>query len=69
MVTYTWVDPVLFVGAAILTLVKQFVPLDGRHLRMANFILIFLGIVFAPLSVLVLYWPLLELIWRLQSAK
>jgi hypothetical protein len=69
MATYRWVYPVLFVGAAALTIVKQFVPLEKPRLRITNLFLIFAGIVFPPLVVLAWYWPLFDLIWKLKAAR
>jgi hypothetical protein len=67
--SYRWVYSITFVGAVILTIVKQFVVLRGASLRVANLLIIFVGIVFAPLATLLLYWPLLELTWKLKSMR
>jgi type II secretory pathway component PulF len=64
--TYRWLLPLFFVGATALTIVKQCVPLEGLRLRVSNLILIFVGAIFAPLVVLAMYLPLIELIWKLK---
>ncbi len=69
MAGYSWLFPLCFGGAVILTIFKQFVPLEKPHLRVANLIRIFVGVVFPPLAILVFYLPLCELIWKLQSAR
>jgi hypothetical protein len=69
IVTYGWLFPAFFVGAAALTIVKQFVLLDGRRLLITNLILIFVGAVFVPLIGVALYFPLFDLIWKLHLAK
>ncbi len=69
MASYSWLFPVLFVGAAILTIAKQFMQLSKLRLRVANLFLIVVGVAFAPLVVLVLYLPLFILIHRLHAAK
>jgi hypothetical protein len=69
MASYSWLFPVFFVGAVILTIAKQFVPLEKRPLRLANLFLIVVGVAFAPLVVFTLYLPLLDLIWKLHFAK
>lgn len=69
MASYWWLFPVFFIGAVILTIAKQFVPLEKRFLRLANLFLIVVGVAFAPLVVLTLYLPLLDLTWKLHFAK
>ena len=69
MATYSWLFPLFFVGAVILTIAKQFVSLDKVRLRIANLILIFVGVVFAPLVIFVLYLPLLDLVHKLHSTR
>ena len=66
MATYWWLFPVFFLGAAVLTIVKQFVRLDELLLRFTNLILIFVGAVLVPLIVIAVYLPLFELTWKLQ---
>ena len=69
MASYWWLYPVVFLGAVILTIVKQFVSLCGARLRVANLSLIFVGVVFIPLAALSYYLPLFVLIHKLQSVK
>lgn len=64
--TYWWLFPVFFLGAAALTLVKQFVQLEATRLRITNLFLIFAGAGLVPLTLLAIYLPLLELIWKLH---
>jgi hypothetical protein len=69
MASYSWLLPVWSVSALILTIAKQLVALDKVRLRAANVSLVVLAGAFVPLVVLVLYLPLLELIWKLFSRK
>jgi len=69
MAGYSWLLPLCFGGAVILTIFKQFVPLEKPHLRAVNLILIFLGVVLPSLVIFVFYLPLFDLIWKLQSAR
>ena len=69
MATYRWAYPVLFLGAVVLTIVKQFVPLEKLRLRVTNLTLIFVGIVFPPLVIVTFYLPLWILIWKLKAAR
>lgn len=64
--TYQWLYPVFFLAAAALTIVKQFVQLDATRLRVTNLFLIFVGAGLVPLTILAMYLPLLELIWKLH---
>jgi type II secretory pathway component PulF len=67
MATYGWLLPLFFLGAVVLTIVKQFVRLDELHLHFTNLVLIFVAVVFVPLIVFAVYLPLFELIWKLLS--
>ncbi|HEX8836483.1 MAG TPA: hypothetical protein VF748_06085 [Candidatus Acidoferrum sp.] len=67
--TYWWVYPLIFLGAVILTIFKQFVSLGELRLRIANLFLIFAGVVFPVLVVLIVYLPLFVLIWKLKHAS
>jgi hypothetical protein len=69
MATYSWLFPVLFLGAVILTIAKQIVILETIRLRIANLFLILVGVVFVPLVLLVMYSPLFVLMWKLHSIK
>ena len=69
MKSYSWLFPVFFVGAVILTIAKQIVPLDKSRLRIANLILIFVGVVFLPLVILDFYLPWLVLVYKLHSMR
>lgn len=66
MTTFRWIYPLIFLGAVNLTIIKQFVLLEKLCLRIANLFLIFAGVVFPILAVLVFYLPLFVLIWRLK---
>ena len=66
---YSWLFPLCFGGAVILTIFKQFVPLNKPRLRVVNLILIFVGVAFPLLVLLAFYLPLFELTWKLQSAR
>jgi hypothetical protein len=67
MASYSWLFPVWFVGAVILTISKQFVPLD--KLRVTTLFLIVVGVGFPPLAVLTLYLPWLDLTRKVFFAK
>ena len=67
MATYRWLLPLFFVGATVLTILKQFVPLEGLPRRVSTLVLIFVGAVLVPLIVIALYLPLFELIWKLHN--
>ena len=66
MASHSWLFPLIFVGAVLLTVFKEFVPLDKFRLRVANLILIFIGLAFPALVILAMYLPLFELIWKLN---
>jgi hypothetical protein len=65
--TYFWSLPTLFWGAAVLTIVKQWVEFHGLQLRAANWLLIFVGAILPPSVILVVYLPLFSLIGKLQG--
>ena len=67
--SYSWLLAVLYLTAILLTIVKQFVPLNERRNRIANWFLLFTGAIFPPLVILALYSPLFLLMYRLHSAK
>jgi len=68
MMTYWWVFPIVFIGGVIVTIAKQIVPFNKRHLRAANALLIFVGVVFPSVVVLTWYLPLFVLIHRLSQS-
>ena len=65
--THAWLFPFLFLGAVIVTLVKQIAVLKGSQRRIANRFLLFIGVIFPAL--VVFYLPLLVLIYRLHTAQ
>jgi len=65
----SWIFPVVFLGAVMRTIVKRFAPPDKLRLRIANGVLVFVGVVSPILVVLVFYSPLFVLIRRLQAAR
>jgi hypothetical protein len=69
LASYSWVFPLFFLGAVSLTIAKQFVPLNKLRLRIANLILIFVGVVFPSLVIFVFYLPLFVLIWKLHFVR
>ena len=69
MVTYRWSLPLFYLSASTIAVVKQFVALQGIRLRLADFTLIFAGILVPPLVVFCMYLPLFVLIHRLQGMK
>jgi type II secretory pathway component PulF len=68
LANYSWLLLVLYGGAAILTIARQFLQLSQVQLRIANAILIFMGAVFPPLVIFAMYLPLFELIHKLATA-
>jgi hypothetical protein len=69
MATYRWSLPLFYLCAVAVAVLKQFVSLHGMRLRLANFTLIFAGILLPPLVVLCMYSPLFILIHKLHSLK
>jgi hypothetical protein len=69
MATYWWSLPLFYLLACGLAVVKQFVPLAGVRLRLADLALIFAGILMPPLIVLCMYLPLFLLIHQLHRPK
>ena len=67
--TYWWLLPTFFLGAAALTIVRQFALLDGLRLRLTNLILIFVGTILVPLIIIAVYVPLFDLIWKLHHVQ
>jgi hypothetical protein len=67
MATYRWSLPLFYLFASGVAVVKQFVPLQGVRLWLANFTLIFAGILMLPLIVLCMYLPLFVLIHKLDQ--
>ena len=67
MATYRWSLPFFYLFASGVAVVKQFVPLQGVRSRLANFTLIFAGILMLPLVVLCMYLPLFVLIHKLHQ--
>lgn len=67
MANFTWFFPAIFIGAVILTVANQFVPFNRLQLRIANSILVFSGLGFVPLVLLIIYLPMFVLIHRLQK--
>jgi hypothetical protein len=65
--TYSWLFPILFLGAVTLTIVKQIAVLSDSQRRITNYFLFFVGAIFPALVVLALYSPLFVLIHRLQA--
>ncbi len=66
MATYKWSLPLFYLFASGVAVVKQFVPLQGVRSWLANFTLIFAGIVMLPLIVLCIYLPLFVLAHKLH---
>jgi hypothetical protein len=67
MATYRWSLPFFYLFASGVAVVKQFVPLQGMRSWLANFTLIFAGILMLPLVVLCMYLPLFVLIHKLHQ--
>ena len=67
MGNYSWLFPVLFVGAVILTIAKEFLTVKRLPLRVVNLFLGVVGIGFVPLAILALYMPLFDLIRKLSK--
>ncbi len=67
MATYEWSLPLFYLFASGVAVVKQFVPLQGVRSWLANFTLIFAGILMLPLVVLCMYLPLFVLIHKLHQ--
>jgi hypothetical protein len=69
MATYRWSLPLFYLFASGVAVVKQFVLLQGMRSWLANFTLIFAGILMLPLIALCMYLPLFVLIYKLHSMK
>jgi len=67
MATYRWSLPLFYLFASGVAVLKQFVPLQGVRLWLANLTLIFAGILMLPLIVLCMYLPLFVLIHKLHQ--
>ncbi len=67
MATYRWSLPLFYLFASGVAVVKQFVPLQGVRAWLANFTLIFAGILMLPFIVLCMYLPLFVLIYKLHQ--
>jgi hypothetical protein len=67
MATYRWSLPFFYLFASGVALVKRFVPLQGVRSWLANFTLIFAGILMPPVVVLCMYLPLFVLIHKLHQ--
>jgi hypothetical protein len=65
--TYRWSLPLFYIFASGVAVLKQFVPLQGVRAWLANFTLIFAGILMLPLTVLCMYLPLFVLIYKLHQ--
>lgn len=69
IVTYPWLYPLLFVGAAVLVIAKEFALRDVRR-RLAATVIIFAAVVSsAELMQYVLNLPLLDLVQKLNQIK
>jgi len=68
MASYSWLFPVLCIGAVILTIARQFVQLGKLQLRIVNLMHVVIGIIFPSLVIIVLYLPLFDLIRKLSLA-
>ena len=67
--TYSWLYPLLFIGAAVLVIAKEFVLHDMRY-RLATTAVVFLAAVSSVgLVQYVLYLPMLDLVKKLSQAK
>ena len=67
--TYSWLFPLLFVGAAVLVIAKEFVLRDVRR-RLAATVIIFVATVsWVGLVHYVLYLPLFDLVKKLNQTK
>jgi len=66
---HSWIFSVCFCGAVVLVIFKQLVRLDKTRLRIANVILIFVGVALVPLVVFTMYLPLFDLMRKLHSAR
>jgi hypothetical protein len=69
LANHSWIFPLCFCGAVVLVIYRQLVPLNRIRLRIANVILVFVGVALAPLVVLTMYLPLFDLMRKLHSAK
>jgi type II secretory pathway component PulF len=67
--TYSWLYPLLFVGAAVLVIAKEFALRDVRSKLAATVIIFVAAVSSAGLVQYVLYLPLLELVKKLSQAK
>jgi hypothetical protein len=65
MTTYRWSLPLFYLFASGVAVVKQFAPLQGVRSWLANFTLIFAGILMPPLVAFCMYLPLFVLIYKL----
>jgi len=67
--TYSWLYPLLFVGAALLVIAKEFLLRDVRR-RLATTVIIFVAAVsWVGLVQYALYLPLLDLVKKLSQTK
>jgi type II secretory pathway component PulF len=67
LVTYVWLFPFLFVGAAILVIAKELVMRDVRGRLAATLVIFVAAASSVGLVVFVLYLPVLELLRKLVS--
>ena len=67
--TYRWSLPLFYLFAIAVAVVRQFLSIRGIRLRLANFTLIFAGILVPPLVILCMYLPLFVLTHKLHQMK
>lgn len=66
--SHSWLLPILFIGAAMLTVAKRLAHFSRRQLHIVNAALILIGLVLPALIMWTLYMPLFALIGRLEGA-
>ena len=67
--TYSWLYPLLFLGAAVLVIAKEFVLRDVRRRLAATLIIFVAAVSSAGLVQYALYLPLFDLVKKLSQAK
>ncbi|GAC1633286.1 MAG: hypothetical protein NVS9B14_07790 [Candidatus Acidiferrum sp.] len=69
LATYWWLCPLVFVSILALTLCKKFF-VANKNLHLAiDVYLVVLAILSGPVMVFVLYWPLFDVIHKLEGAR
>ena len=66
---HRWLLPLLFFSTAVIATSKLIIPLDEKRKMILNLILIGVAILGPAFVIFSMYLPVLELAWKLQSAK